>query len=150
VEGLEDRCLLAVVSLIPIKDNTLIEDTSTTLGSTSNGAGDIFVGLNNDGNRTKRGLMEFDVAGPGGVPAGSTINSVTLTRWVNRNKSLTTMNVELHKLLAEWGEAGSSGKGDGGPAQTGDATWLHTFYSNQFWATPGGDFAPAVSGDGRW
>ena len=63
MEGLEDRCLLTVVSLIPIKDNTLIEDTSTTLGSTSNGAGDIFVGLNNDGDRTKRGLMEFDVAG---------------------------------------------------------------------------------------
>jgi len=144
VEGLEDRSLLAVVSLIPVKDNTLIKDTSTTLGSTSNGAGDIFVGLNNEGNRTKRGLIEFDVAGS--VPADATINSVALTMWVNRNQSRTTMNVELHKVLAEWGEAGSSGKGPGGPAQTGDATWLNTFYPNQTWAKPGGDFSGTVSG----
>ena len=140
VENLEDRRLLTVIALDPVKDNTLIENST---GSRSNGAGDVFVGRNNDGNRIRRGLLEFDVAN--NVPAGSTINSVTLTMWLNRTQVGDRL-VDLHKVLADWGEAGSSGRGNGGNAQTGDATWLHTFYNNQLWVTPGGDFSPAVSG----
>jgi len=51
-------------------------------------------------------------------------------------------------VLANWGEgasnAGTPG-GGGAPAQTGDATWLHTFYSTSFWTTPGGDFSGTMS-----
>ncbi|MHB8902069.1 MAG: DNRLRE domain-containing protein, partial [Thermoguttaceae bacterium] len=143
MESLENRCLLTIVTLNPVNDNTLIGELSGTQGATSNGAGDIFVGQNKDASRIRRGLLEFDVAGS--VPAGATINSATLTMYATRTQ-VGNMNVELHKLLADWGEAGSSGGGDGAPAQTGDATWLHTFYANQFWATPGGDFSPTVSG----
>ena len=99
--------------------------------------------------------MEFDVAG--NVPAGATINSVTLTGWVSLTYPGTpgTLNVQLHKTLADWGEGTSNGTGrmPGIPwdrATTGDATWLQTFYNSNTalnkWATPGGDFSPTVSG----
>lgn len=140
VENLEDRQLLTVVSLNPVKDNTLVENAT---GSRSNGAGDIFVGLNNDMNRIRRGLLAFDIAG--NVPSGATINSVSLTMWANRTQ-VGDQTIELHKALADWGEAGSSGRGSGGNAELGDATWLHTFYDNQFWANAGGDFSPLASG----
>jgi urease beta subunit len=148
VESLELRRLLSVVSLTPIKDNTLFGELQGTQGLTSNGQGSIFVGRNagDSGDRIRRGLVDFDVAGS--IPAGSTINSVTLTMWVSRTQ-VGNQNVELHKVLADWGE-GASGQpgsgGDGFPAQAGDATWLHTFYDNQYWATPGGDFSPTASG----
>ena len=69
--------------------------------------------------------------------------------WVNRTR-VADRSIELHKVLADWGEAGSSGDGAGGRAQIGDATWLNTFYNTQanteFWATPGGDFVSQPSG----
>ena len=49
--------------------------------------------------------------------------------------------IEVHKVLSDWGEAGSAGKGIGAAAQPGDATWLHTSFDNSFWVNPGGDFA---------
>ena len=56
----------------------------------------------------------------------------------------------LHKVLGNWGEAGSGPDPNNwmppyGPAQPGDATWLHTFYPNSNWTTPGGDFASTAS-----
>ncbi len=145
MESLEGRQLLSVVSLIPVKDNTLFQSSA---GSVSNGAGgSVLFGLDHYDNLAMRGLMAFDVAGS--IPVGATINSVTLTVWVNMTFSATTPNVELHKVLANWGEAGSAPSGfmpPYGTARTGDATWKHTFYSNQFWTTPGGDFSATVSG----
>lgn len=54
-------------------------------------------------------------------------------------------------MLTNWGEGTSdsgtgSGSGSGGPSQTGDATWLHTFYDTQFWTNEGGDFDAVASG----
>ena len=37
------------------------------------------------------------------------------------------------------------GRGSGGSAQVDDATWLHTFFQDQFWVNPGGDFLPTYS-----
>jgi hypothetical protein len=34
--------------------------------------------------------------------------------------------------------------GQGNPAKSGDATWLHTFFPDQFWDVPGGDFNPTI------
>ena len=139
LESLEDRLLLTTLGLNPAKDNTLIEEAS---GAASNGAGDLFVGLNDDMNMIRRGLLDFDIAG--NVPAGATINSIELTMWVNRTK-VGDRDIGLHQVMAEWGEAGSAGNGEGDAAQTGDATWLHTFYSDQFWSNSGGDFSPTTS-----
>ena len=110
------------------------------------------VGLDHWTGLRTRGLMDFDVAG--NVPAGATINSASLTVYVSLTASTTTVlpNVELHKTLADWGEGTSKSSATTYPymppygnATTGDATWKHTFYNTQFWATPGGDFSPTVS-----
>jgi hypothetical protein len=57
--------------------------------------------------------------------------------------------ISLHRALADWGEGssiGTEGQGGGGaPAETSDATWVHTFWDSQTWTTPGGDFEPTAS-----
>src|SRR5205085_3577040 len=57
-------------------------------------------------------------------------------------------NISLNKVLRDWGEgasnAGSPG-GQGAAAQTGDATWIHTFFNTSFWTNPGGDFSSTAS-----
>jgi hypothetical protein len=58
------------------------------------------------------------------------------------------LTVELHKLLADWGEGTSHapmGEGDGAPATPNDATWRHRFFDTIFWTTQGGDFSATVS-----
>lgn len=132
------------VTLQASKDNTLFEDPT---GSLSNGAGDFFYGGRTNSNDTiRRGLVAFDVAGQ--IPAGSTINSVTLTLYLSRVKN-GTYDFTLNRVLADWGEGASNstvdGGGQGAPAQSGDATWLHRFYPSTLWASPGGDFAGTAS-----
>lgn len=130
------------ISLSPSKDNTLYESAS---GATSNGAGShFFAGENNSGD-LRRGVIAFDLAA--GVPAGSFINSVTLTLTVSRTMA-GTVTVSLHRLTANWGEGASNAdlnEGMGAPATTGDATWIHTFFNTSQWAAAGGDFAALAS-----
>jgi hypothetical protein len=131
-----------VVTLVATKDNTLYQDP---LGARSNGAGDhFFAGLNGNA-ETRRGLLAFDVAGA--LPAGATVTAATLTLHMSRT-STGPQTVSLRRALADWGEAGSDApgnEGSGAAVETGDATWLHTFYPTSFWASAGGDFAPAAS-----
>lgn len=125
-----------VVELGAVRDNTLYEDLS---GGLSNGIGTGFFAGNSGGQDARRGLILFDLSG---IPAGSTIHAVSLQLRMNRTISGAQI-VRMHRLTADWGE-GASDAGDpgggGGAAQADDATWLHTFYDAQFWATPGGDF----------
>ncbi|MHC4447231.1 MAG: DNRLRE domain-containing protein [Planctomycetota bacterium] len=129
------------------KDNTLFEDAT---GSLSNGAGPhLYVGKT--GNfasfRLRRGLIAFDVAGS--VPAGSTIQSVTLTLHLSQAAPGSgNQTVSLHRVLADWGEGASNAETPGGMGATalpGDATWLHTFFDTSLWSTAGGDFTLTVS-----
>jgi hypothetical protein len=133
-----------VVVLEPVKDNTLFSTTTT-----SNGAGPgIFSGRTGPSgfNTIQRAVLAFDVAAA--IPAGSTIVSADLT--------LTLVQVSpdggpethtLHRILSDWGEGASvSFGGTGAPAQTDDATWLHTFFPDEFWTNEGGDFDPTASG----
>jgi hypothetical protein len=125
------------------KDATLIEDPT---GSVANGTGfAIFAGrVNVFGMGTiRRGLLKFDISRA--VPEGSTINSVSLTlRHVQNNNG--TQSVRLHRATVDWGEGPSdSTSGQGAPSMPGDSTWIHTFYPDSFWPTPGGDFDPASS-----
>src|SRR5204863_5222077 len=94
----------------------------------------------------RRGVLAFDIAGS--IPPGSTILGVTLSLNTSRTASDTPRNVELHKLLADWGEGTSVApgeEGDGAPATTNDATWRHRFFDTIFWAMQGGDFSATVS-----
>ena len=99
------------------KDNTLYEKAD---GSLSNGAGQyFFAGRTNQGvpESVRRGLIAFDIAAS--IPAGSTINSVTLTLYMSRsNSGQGNQPVALHRLLANWGESTSDA---GGQEGAGDA-----------------------------
>jgi hypothetical protein len=110
-------------------------------------------GTTQNGPRT-RGLMEFDIAGA--LPAGATINSVSLTLEVVGQPvdGDTPSNFGLHRMLVDWGEGTGSGNPPtlGRAALPGEADWTHRFaQSPMTWAAPGGlagtDFVAAFSGD---
>jgi len=133
-----------IINITSTKDNTLYEYDPAE-GDHSNGAGFHFFAGENGMGELRRGVIAFDVAGT--IPAGSTIIAVTLTM----NMSMTPAGpetVELHKLLADWGEGTSHapmGEGDGAPATPNDATWRHRFFDTIFWVTEGGDFSAVAS-----
>jgi plastocyanin len=125
----------------PSKDNTLYESDT---GALSNGAGEhMFVGMTKFGFK-RRALVAFDLSG---IPAGATIDNVTLT--LNMNKTVVTSKaVRLHRALADWGEGSSvapNEQGTGTPPTNGDATWIHTVVDGGTWTNPGGDFQPTAS-----
>ena len=134
----------AVVTLAPLKDNTLYEYPE---GDFSNGqGGSIFVGKTgvNDGLNLRRGLIAFNIASV--IPAGSVVSNVTLTMFLAQSSpDPAPISVSLHAANKDWGEGGSSGGGTGAPAQNGDATWIYNFYNTSSWNTIGGDFRGASS-----
>jgi hypothetical protein len=141
--GLPTPAGAASRTLPAIRDNTLYEHPS---GFLSNGAGDHFFAGTTGELRVVRGLLEFDVAFH--LSPGSTITGATLTLNMSRASGLGAVIVNLHRVLADWGEAGSNapmGEGGGAFPQVGDATWIHTFFLSTFWTTAGGDFDPTPS-----
>jgi hypothetical protein len=133
------------VTLTPIKDNTLYERAG---GTTSNGAGDYFFTGRTAESERRRGLLAFDVAGS--IPAGSTINSVTLTLHMSKtHPPAVSSAVSLQRLTRNWGEGASNAdheEGSGAAALAGDATWSHAIFSTIPWTTQGGDFVATASG----
>ncbi len=152
------RCTIALALALPAaaaladtatigasKDNTLIEGAG---GFLSNGAGSyMFAGVTNQptGDATRRAILAFDIASA--VPAGATINSVSLRLYMSRTNAVGTP-MTLHRVLADWGEGQSDapgGEGGGTIATNGSVTWLYTHYTTQSWTNPGGDFVAAPS-----
>jgi hypothetical protein len=122
-------------------DNNLGAQTHFNAGTTQNGP------------RT-HGLVQFDIADA--LPAGATINSVSLTLEVVGQPvdGDAPSNFGLHRMLVGWGEGSGSGNPPflGRAALPGEATWTHRFaQSAQTWAAPGGmaglDFVTAFSSD---
>jgi hypothetical protein len=135
-----------VATLSPSKDNTLFEELD---GALSNGAGPyFFVGSTAQSSNTlRRGLIRFDITST--IPSFATVVSATL----HLNMSQTAAGpqpVRLHRATADWGEGASNAGGQGGggaPSLPGDATWVHRFFSTEFWNAAGGDFVitPSVT-----
>ena len=135
----------AIINITPNKDNTLYEYVPAD-GDRSNGIGLHFFAGRTDMGEFRRGVLAFDIAG--NIPPGSTIKSVTLSLNMSRTLVSTARTVELHKLLADWGEGTSDAsgmEGQGTAATTNDATWRHRFFATIFWTTQGGDFSATVS-----
>src|SRR5262245_59292234 len=111
IEPLERRITPTIITINPSADNTLFEDAN---GNLSDGAGPHFyVGSTNQGStlNARRGVMKFDLSG---IPAGSTINSATLTLNVSKvPPGAVAENVVLHPALNDWGE-GTSDSSQGG------------------------------------
>jgi hypothetical protein len=134
-----------IININPSKDNTLYEFVPVD-GDLSNGVGEHFFAGETAMAELRRGVLAFDIAGS--IPAGSTITSVSLSMNMSRTPFDTDRIIELHKLLADWGEGTSDApgeEGEGAPATTSDATWRHRFYDTIFWTTQGGDFSGTVS-----
>ncbi|MCB9059806.1 MAG: tandem-95 repeat protein [Calditrichae bacterium] len=138
------------------KDNTIYEyyDTDQQYFR-SNGIGDyFFAGVNGaeGGSRIVRGLIQFDLQKY--IPDGVEVLDVTLNLNMNQTNS-GPQAVSIYPLLQDWGEGASDapiGEGLGAQAQSGDATWLHTFYNpripddpNTLWTEKGGDFNQTAS-----
>jgi hypothetical protein len=142
-------CLLAAapaqstVQIQSRKDNSMWSSS----GTLSNGSGThMFAGMDANG-AERHSLVSFDVAA--GVPAGARVIDVSLRLYCSRWNGTAPLPVQLHRVLADWGEGTSSAGGQegmGAPAAANDATWLHRFYPGTFWTTPGGDFDPVPSG----
>lgn len=133
-----------VVTLNPQKDATIIQENSAIANGSGLGlfAGNIGAGVG----FARRGLVQFDTSG---IPAGSTINSVSVVLTLTRaHATATPTDIGLFRIITGWNEgpshAGSS-SGAGSFAVTGDVTWAHTYFSDQFWTTPGGDIAGVAS-----
>jgi len=131
------------ISVGASKDNTIYDNGN----SNSTGQG-IFAGRSGAG-VVQRGLIAFDL---GTIPSGATIDSVTLTLYVNSQGYLEAAEtVTLNRLTTDWGEGNSgsggptSGGGSGVTPAVGDATWTSAFNALSDWTSAGGDFAPQVS-----
>jgi cell division septation protein DedD len=133
------------VNINPSKDNTLYEYDPLD-GDKSNALGFHFFAGETGMNELRRGVLAFDIAG--NIPPGSTITAVSLSLNMSRTPTNTAYSLELHKLLADWGEGTSMApgeEGDGAPATPNDPTWRHRFFDTIFWNTQGGDFSTTVS-----
>jgi len=129
------------VAVSPARDNTLFSDPA---GALSSGAGPHFFAGNNSVSNTRRGVVAFDVAAF--VPVGATVDSVTLRLFISSAPTETPQAIALHRLLSDWGEGTSVSSGGAGAASTAnDATWIHTFFSTEFWSNAGGDFDATAS-----
>lgn len=129
------------VTLPPARDNTIF---ASATGHLSNGAGPAVFAGNNSSSLTRRALLLFDIASY--VPAGATVTGAELRVYVSSTPNETPHPINLHRALSGWGEgASSSGGGGGAPAQPGDATWIHTWFEDSLWTTPGGDFDETIS-----
>ena len=90
-----------------------------------------------------RGLLRFDLSGS--VPAGATINSVTLTLSVTATPVGGPNSLfDLRRVQASWGEGNKTDHG-GSTATAGEATWTSRFTGSSLWGSPGGDFSGVVS-----
>ena len=109
----------------------------------------VFTGRTKDG-LIRRTVIAFDVAGT--IPAGSTINTVTLQLVVSRVANNTLRLTTVHRATADWGEGTSNAaqnEGEGAPSTTGDATWIHRFYPGSPWSVTGGDFDASAHANSR-
>ena len=130
-----------VVNLPAAQDNTMYQEEPEF----SNGAGDHFFAGTTKDDFQRRALLRFDVAS--NIPSGATINSVSLSLYRSRGKN-GNFDISLHRATSDWGEAGSDApdeEGKGAPADTGDATWDHTFYPGSLWTSSGGDYLAGAS-----
>ena len=125
-----------VLILRSTADTSLEFDPTQSVGRGGDPVMNIGVG---EGLEPRRMLVRFDVAAV--IPQGAIIHSVTMRMEKNGVGMGPPMSSTVHRLMADWGEEDSLPTT---PA-AGDATWEHSFFPQQTWSSPGGDFDPAPS-----
>ena len=136
--------IAATATINPSQDNTL----AANFPDNSSGACDSIFAGNTDDSSPRRALLQFDIGSK--VPAGSIINSVTLSMTVTRGGNHAAEVVNLHRVTTAWGEGtngcGTRGGGQGDPAVTGAATWNSAMHNQVAWGSPGADYVATAGG----
>jgi hypothetical protein len=130
------------ISIVASRDATLIEHE---LGDLANGSGPaLFAGRTGQKkNSIRRALVYFDLENA--LPHRARVKRVFLTMHLTPSNAAPA-EITLYRVKNDWGEGASFSAGGGGaPAEVGDATWLHAFYTDQFWALEGGYFVDTPS-----
>jgi hypothetical protein len=126
------------ITLIPSADTGIFElDENFNFGAQDHVAAGT---LANTVGRTKsRALYQFDVAGQ--LPENAIIESASLEIEITRTPSgPASSTFGLHRVLKPWGEGNKKGGLPGGAIATeGEVTWLHRFFPDELWGTPGGE-----------
>jgi hypothetical protein len=133
------------ININPSRDNTLYEYDPLD-GDRSNALGFHFFAGKTAMDELRRGVLAFDIAG--NIPPFAVITAASLSLNMSKTPTNTAYLMELHKLLASWGEGTSIAPGEegtGAPATPNDATWRHRFFDTIFWSTEGGHFSATVS-----
>ena len=134
--------------LEPDKDNTLYEDAG---GQLSNGAGQyLFMGRTGGDKGVdrllRRALLSFDLST---IEPGSLVSRAELQISIGQVPiGAFGGSSTVHRLLGNWGEGSSDAwgpEGQGIQAETGDATWVHSFFTSDLWIAAGGDFISSAS-----
>ena len=99
------------VNINPSKDNTLYE-YDPDVGDRSNALGLHFFAGETALSQARRGVLAFDIAG--NIPPGSAITAVSLSLNMSKTPTNSAYVMELHKLLADWGEGTSIAPGEEG------------------------------------
>ena len=121
----------------PTQDNTLYESSQ---GALSNGSGNFIFAGRNGSAEIRRAVVAFKDLSE--IPDSAIITSVRFHLYLSRENSPAT-TLRLARMESDWGEGTSDAtgyEGKGAPAKNRDATWNHTFFNDEFWDTPGGDF----------
>ena len=144
--GAVDTAKAETVTINPLWDNSLIE---FAFGELANALGDyMFAGsaFQTRQQKIKRAIMRFDVASV--IPAGATINNVTLELHVSKTRDDAPREFFIHAVTQDWGNGTSNAAGSEGGGDTStlnDVTWRHTFYRDLVWNNFGGDFVATAS-----
>jgi len=113
------------ITLLPTADATIYEDT---FGNSGNGSGEYLHTGQDASGAVKRSLLRFDIAGA--LPAGATIDAVSLRMFCSRTTS-GAVSVGLYRALDDWGEGDSNPPGNEdapAPASPDDVTWVFRFF----------------------
>lgn len=148
--GAPDQAKATTATLSALQDATIYQELTGSGAEKGNGLGQFLFAGNNAGNSKRRALLEFDVAGS--IPAGSTINSVTLSLFMDQTIA-GAQTVSLKKALESWTEGPTDppdlgptqNEGVGAAAAAGDVTFVHRTFNTTTWGTLGGTFAVGAS-----
>ncbi len=118
------------------KDSSIFSESNN-----NNGAGSLYTGAAGNILGIRRALLGFNISA---IPAGSTINSVTLTITQTRTgPSAIAEPFEIRPLSAVWGEGTGTQQGVGSTPTASAVTWNSRQFGSNLWATPGGSYGAA-------
>lgn len=145
VTGTATAADIVELRLSPAADTTIFADVSgfdRRWDDVSDGQGGSLWMSTTAGGVLRRSLIRFDLSS---VPDGMAIVSASLTLYESRARD--EHGIQLHRMLAAWGEGASDGggQGEGDQAGPGDATWRWRDYLVSEWGQRGGDFTATPS-----